>query len=179
MTHNTLDIIEEELFQDNIDSEIKENAIYWKDNHGAENVIRKSQTAVAGERIAWWQQNEVGKELVRIRLKKDLIVNWRPPINTMGLGSMGCDFLEFYEDFLVLRYRDKHRERVFIIHLENLEIEEINLKGYKKKMKRVEEKLYVKTELKGECLMISLNPEGTITEGINQEFLDSQKIILE
>lgn len=135
MNKEILDIIEEELFQDNIDTELKDDCIYWKDNFGAENEIQLKQTAINGNLIAWWQQNEVGKELVRIRIENGVIINWRPPINTMGLGSGGCTIIKFYHHLLVIKYRDKHRHRIFIIDTNTILVEEIGKDGYTKKVK--------------------------------------------
>jgi hypothetical protein len=45
MNKDILEIIEEELFQDNVDTEIKGDFIHWKDNLEAENEILISQIA--------------------------------------------------------------------------------------------------------------------------------------
>ena len=144
MNTTILDIIEEELFQDNIDTQLKDNCIYWKDNFGAENEIHANQIAANGRLIAWWQKNEVGKELVRIKVSDNIIVNWRPPINTMGLGSSGCDVIKFYHQFLVIKYKDKHRYRIFIIDTSTMQIEEIDADKSTKTLKLNGNKLIVK-----------------------------------
>lgn len=144
MTTNILDLIEEELFQGNIDTEIKNGAIYWKDNLGAENEIHTNQTAINGTVMAWWQKNEVGKDLVRIKIKDDLIINWRPPINTMGTESSGCDYINFYHQFLIIKYKDKHRGRIFIIDTNCIQVEEITTDGYTKKVLFNRNKLHIK-----------------------------------
>lgn len=135
MNRKVIDIIEEELFQDNIDTELKDDCIFWKDNMGAENEVQFKQIAVNGNLIAWWQKNEVGKELVRIKVKDGIIINWRPPINTMGYGFPGCDFIKFYHHFLVIKYRDKHHYRIFIIDTNTILVEEIAKDSYTKKVK--------------------------------------------
>ena len=144
MNKDILDIIEEELFQDNIDTELKDDLICWKDNFGAENEININQIAVNGDIIAWWQNNEVGKELVRIKVKDGIIINWRPPINTMGLGSSGCDFIKFYHQFLIVKYQDKHRKRIFIIDTNCIQVEEIGTDGYTKKVKMKGNRLFIR-----------------------------------
>ena len=135
MDRDILDIIDEELFQDNIDTEFKDDCISWKDNSGAENEIQFKQTARNGNLIAWWQQNEVGEELVRIKRENGIIINWRPPINTMGLSSGGCNIIKFYHQLLVIKYRDKHRHRIFIIDTNTILVEEIAKDSYTKKVK--------------------------------------------
>jgi hypothetical protein len=176
MKQDILHLIEEELFQDNIDTEIEDYRIYWTDNFGAENEVYRSQTAVSNNRIAWWQKNEVGKELVRIKMSKDTIINWRPPINTMGLSSLGSSFMKFYKDFLILKYQDKHRERVFVINTNPIQIEEIKGEGYRKNIKLVDNLLYVKGEPHGQITETNIQKENIITKIISGEYLKERKI---
>ncbi|WP_452222091.1 hypothetical protein [Lacinutrix salivirga] len=144
MNKDILDIIEEELFKDNIDTELKDDCIFWKDNFGTENEIHINQIAVNGHLIAWWQKNEVGKELVRIKVKDGIIINWRPPINTMELGSLGCDYIKFYFQFLIVKYKDKHRHRIFIIDTKHIQVEEIETSGYTQNVKLNGDKLLIR-----------------------------------
>ena len=144
MNKEIVEIIQEELFQDNIDTELKDVCIFWKDNFGAENEVQFKQIAVNGDLIAWWQKNEVGKELVRIKVKDGIIMNWRPPINTIGLGFPGCDFIKFYHQFLVIKYRDNHHYRIFIIDTNLILVEEIDKDGYTKKVEMNGKRLLIK-----------------------------------
>lgn len=169
MANKILELIDEELFQDNIDTEIKGDVIYWKDNFGAENEIHSYQTAMQDEMIAWWQSNEVGKELLRIKIQTGIIINWRPPINTMGLGSMGCDFLKFYEHYLIVKYTDKHRQRVFIINVKTLNIQEIKSEGYTKDLELIGNKLYLKDPVGGQLLMLTILSDKIETEIIEEK----------
>lgn len=178
MNQKILSIIEEELFQDNIDAELEANRIYWKDNFGAENEILIHQIAVNKNLIAWWQNNEVGKELVRIKINDGVIINWRPPINTMGMPSMGCNFIEFYLKFLIIKYQDKHRERIFIIDTNNIQIEEIKTNGYKKKVKLIGNQLFIQEEPKGQITMTSIQTGNINTEIISKSYLMKRNIDL-
>lgn len=178
MNQKILNIIEEELFQDNIDTKLEANLIYWKDNFGAENEVRIDQIAINKNRIAWWQNNEVGKELVRIKINDDTIINWRPPINTMGLSSMGCDFIEFYLEFLIIKYQDKHRERVFIIDTNNILTEEIQTSGYRKKIKLVDNKLFLQEQPNGQITMTSIQTGNINTGIISNSYLMERNIDL-
>lgn len=144
MNKDIIHIIEEELFQDNIDTELKDDCIFWKDNFGAENEVQFKQIAVNGHLIAWWQKNEVGKELVRIKVRDGIIINWRPPINTMGLASLGCDYIKFYFHFLVVKYKYKHRYRIFIIDTKYIQVEEIETSGYTKNVKLNRDRLLIR-----------------------------------
>jgi len=125
MEKDLLDLIAEELFLDNIDTEKRGDTLYWKDNMGAENLIEASQTASSGNLLAWWQQNEVGKDMVKLRLAAGVFIHWRPPLKTMGMSYGGCSLLRFYQNRLVVAYRDKHKDRVFTLHTETLAIEEV------------------------------------------------------
>ncbi len=125
MNTDLLNLVDEELFLDNIDTEIDDNRIFWMDNLGAENEVLVNQIATNGSQLAWWQKNEVGKELLRIKIKDGLIMNWRPPINTMGLASAGCSFIEFKDHLLTVTYRDKHKDRTFNIDTQTLVIIEL------------------------------------------------------
>lgn len=75
MNTDLLNLVDEELFLDNIDTEIDDNRIFWMDNLGAENEVLVNQIATNGSQLAWWQKNEVGKELLRIKIKDGLIMN--------------------------------------------------------------------------------------------------------
>ncbi|MEM6723955.1 MAG: hypothetical protein AAF598_07950 [Bacteroidota bacterium] len=143
MIQDLLHRVDEALFLDNIDTEDTDTGLCWTDNFGAENEVDRNQIAAQGDRLAWWQKNEVGKELLRIQLSKELIINWRPPINTMGLGSPGCAFLEFYEDLLIVQYPDKHHDRVFVIDLPNLNFVEVPLQGRVIGLERTADRLTV------------------------------------
>ncbi|MEO1434867.1 MAG: hypothetical protein AAFV80_04980 [Bacteroidota bacterium] len=143
MINDLLKRVDEALELDNIDTEDTEHSLRWTDNFGAENEVYRSQVAAQGKRLAWWQKNGVGKELLRIQLSEDLIINWRPPINTMGMSSMGCHFLEFYEELLIVQYRDKHGDRTFVIDILHLNFVEVRTKGYDKSIQRIDDRLYV------------------------------------
>lgn len=95
-TKEIFDIIEDELYLTVPDFKIEEDRIFWKDTFGAEIEISRHSTAINDRGIfAWWQSNEVGHELVRIKINKDIIINWRPPINTMGKPSSRGTFTVF------------------------------------------------------------------------------------
>jgi len=148
---------------------LKDHSIWWKDNLGAENEIHRSQTVRDGDKIAWWQINEVGKDLVRICLQKDRILNWRPPINTMGLGSAGCSFIAFCLDFLILKYRDKHRERIFIIQTQNILAKEIQIAGFTKELKLIDGELFIKDLPSGDLYKVSFATDNFKIESIDQQ----------
>ena len=176
MKNSILDLIDEELFQDNIDTEIRNDSLYWIDNFGAENKIINTMIANNGDLIAWWQMNASGKDLVRIKISNDLIINWRPKLNTAGTHSTGCNFIEFFEHFLIVNYQDKHRERTFVFDSKKLVDKEIRSNGYRKKLKLVENNLFIKNDSTTEILKLKIGTDHTISELVTEDFLKSKQI---
>ena len=165
-----LDLIEEELFQDNIDTEIENDRIFWTDNFGAENEVLRSQTARNGAIIAWWQMNGVGKETVKIKISNQVTLNWRPSINTMGLSSLGCSFIEIHKNFLILKYKDKHAERIFVFDYKKMKETEIHTRGKTKYLKLEGNKLIVNNLDMGTSKVI-LDSDGAELEIIDAKMM--------
>lgn len=169
MTESILDVIEDILIKENIDSQRKSHSLHWLDNMGAENEILSYETATDGNKIAWWQRNENGNEIVKIKLENDLVVSWYPPINTMGTHSNGCSFIQFYQQFLIVKYRDKHRERAFIINSDNLQVEEIMLEGRVYEFKLHSNQLMAKEKNSGEQFNITFDANQYIQSPLRIE----------
>ncbi|KFF01666.1 hypothetical protein [Chryseobacterium luteum] len=175
-TKEIFEIIEEELYMTVRDFEIEEDRIFWKDAFGAEIEICKYSTAINNQGVfAWWQSNEVGHELVRIKINRDTIINWRPPINTMGQPSSG-GYLQFFENSLVTQYLDKHGERLFIFNVHTLKAEEIITKGFRKKIKLNGNELFVADSYENEFIKISIYPDRLEREEIDEAYLDRRNI---
>lgn len=172
----TLLKIEDELFLDNINTEIKEDEITWIDNFGAENSIFSYMTATDEKRIAWWQCNEAGKDLVRIKLESGITINWRPPINTMGLSSQGCGFINFFSQFLIVMYTDKHTNRIFAINTTNFNVEEINFYGNYRRIKQVENEIFVTNSSTDDILKMTISEDGIKRETVSLEYLKERNI---
>jgi hypothetical protein len=171
-----LDKIEDELSLDNISTEIKEHEITWIDNFGDENSIFSYMTATDQQRIAWWQCNEAGKDLVRIKLESGITINWRPPINTMGLSSQGCGFINFFSQFLIVMYTDKHTNRIFAINTTNLNVEEINFYGNYRRIKQVENEIFVTNSSTDEILKMTIFEDSIKREMVSLEYLKERNI---
>lgn len=171
-----LNKIDEELFQDNISTEINEETITWIDNFGAENKVYKWMTTSNENLFAWWQCNEVGKEVVRIKLENNVIINWRPPINTMGTESLGCSFIKFFLNYLIVIYADKHTNRIFTINTKNIIVEEVNFYGYYKKIKLVDNELFVTKSSSDEILKLTIFPNRVNNEIVDAAYLKIKKI---
>jgi hypothetical protein len=178
MRNTVLDEISEELFQDNINTEINNDTISWIDNFGAKNEIYLHMTATDHDMIAWWQCNEVGKELVRIKMKNEIIINWRPPINTMGLGSFGCKFIKFISSILVIVYNDKHTNRIFTINTTTLNIQEIDFYGQCIKIGLVDNLLFISNASTEGLLKVTLSKDDIKSEQVHSEYLNENNIHL-
>lgn len=150
-----LDKIDDELFELNIDAEIKSDKIIWKDNFGAENYINLNASDKYGENLAWWKFNEAGKDIVMFT-KEDFVVTWKPsPLNNMGMSSE-CIYLKFCREILVVAYQDKHRQRVFSINTTTLEVRQLYHCG-KIGVAIWNDLLFVKDYDRNECFSVNLH----------------------
>ena len=123
MSINLLDIIDDELIDDGIDSEIiNDYQIGWKDTFGAENFIYKSNITYNEKDIAWWQNSDVGKDLLRIKKPNGIILNWRPAGNHADYGFK-CNYIQWFDDVLIVMYRNKHTDYIF--RFKDLEVKKL------------------------------------------------------
>ena len=110
--NNLLNLIDEELIADGFDTELSENYIKWKDGFGAECEVLKADIAYNEKSIAWWQHNEVGKDILRIRLENEVILTWRPKANHHSWGFTDVS-LQWIDKELIVKYKNKHTDYVF------------------------------------------------------------------
>ncbi|PZU79714.1 MAG: hypothetical protein DI529_17345 [Chryseobacterium sp.] len=129
---------------DSTDCELKDDGIFWTDIYGTENHISKFNIAHNNEIYAWYETNDVGIDKFKIKLKENVIVEWRPPINTMGFSWGGCNFFQFYENFLIVSYRDKHGDIVNIINLDNFDIKKFSFDGFRKTIEMNDNEVIIK-----------------------------------
>ncbi|MFY7729093.1 MAG: hypothetical protein ACOVRN_06235 [Flavobacterium sp.] len=122
-----LDKIDDELFADNIDTEIVGDKIIWRDNFHTENYVDIKYTDYSGCKFAWWQFNSSGKDIVRV-CNGDFIHNWRPKLNNMG-GTLGCIYLKFYENLLFVAYPDKDGDRLYAFDTKQVKTNEVHYCG--------------------------------------------------
>ncbi|MBB6372461.1 hypothetical protein [Chryseobacterium shigense] len=175
-TEEIFSIIEEELYLTVPDFTIEEDRIFWKDAFGAEIEIYRYSTASNNQGVfAWWQSNEAGNELIRIKINRDIIINWRPPINTMGQPSSG-GHLQFFENFLITQYQDKHGQRLFVFNVDTLKAEEIITKGFSKKVKLNGSELFVADSSENKFIKISIYPDRLEREEVDEEYMNSRNI---
>lgn len=166
--------VQDELYAQNVDTEIKEDEIVWTDHYGAENSVSAWQTAVSDNGwVAWWILNDVGNDMVKIRLSKDIIVTWHPPLNTIAHPTFGVQ-LQFFENFLIVRYHDKHRERILIFNIHTLNKTEIFV--IPSKFKSYGNELIVGNSFNNQLLKVTTYPDRMEKEEVDEEYMKIRNI---
>ncbi|ALR30369.1 hypothetical protein ATE47_07465 [Chryseobacterium sp. IHB B 17019] len=165
-------------YDKNVD--LKDDILIWIDNFGAENSVSIKDIAYEENKIAWWQCNSAGLDLVFLKLNPKILITWEIPLNTMGQSSLGCSNIFFYKNYLIVKYHDKHSDRIFFFNTNNLKIEEIlTTSCHWKKIKLMDNRLYIWNIRGEECLEVTIfenNLERTITSLID---LNKKGIVLE
>ncbi|WP_294328889.1 hypothetical protein [uncultured Chryseobacterium sp.] len=174
-----LTLIDEELlFTDNIKTEVSEQKIVWRDHSGTENSVSPHQTAINNDGVfAWWQCNEAGKEEVRIRLKEKKVLTWKPPIRTLGQPIFRDGLLYFYENHLIIKYKDSHYQRLFIFNIHTLKDEEILINALTIQVKIIDNELFLGGMYPDEeFIKITMYPDHFEKETINEVYLQQRNI---
>ncbi|MDN3691584.1 hypothetical protein QWZ06_04620 [Chryseobacterium tructae] len=173
-----LTLIDEELFTDNIKTELSEHRIVWTDHSGTENSVSPHQTTINSDGIiAWWQWNQAGKEEVHIRLKEKKIITWRPPITTLEQPIFRDGLLYFYENYLIIKYKDTHYQRLFIFNIKTLKGEEILINALTIQVKIVGNELFLGGLYPDEeCIKITMYPDLLEKESIDDTYLQQRSI---
>ena len=182
MTHaEILTLIDEELFTDNIKTELSEQKIIWTDHSGAENSVSPHQTAINNDGvIAWWQCNKAGKEEVRIRLKEKKILTWKLPVNTLGQPIFRDGLLYFYENHLIIKYKDNHYQRLFMFNIKTLRDEEILINALTIQIKIIGNELFLGGIYPDEeCIKVTMYPDHFEKENIDEAYLQERNIIFD
>lgn len=164
-------LVQEELYAQNVDTEITEDEIVWTDHYGAENSVSEWQTAVSEIGwVAWWLRNDVGNDMVKIWKSRDIVITWHPPLNTMGQSSLGGR-LQFFENFLIIRYYDKHGERIFIFNIPTLNKTEIFM--IPSKFKSYGHTLFIGNSFNSQVLKITNDTSHMEKEEVDEEYMES------
>lgn len=174
-----LTLIDEELlFTDNIKTEVSEQKIVWRDHSGTENSVSPHQTAINNDGVfAWWQCNEAGKEEVRIRLKEKKVLTWKPPIRTLGQPIFRDGLLYFYENHLIIKYKDSHYQRLFIFNIHTLKDEEIFINALTIQVKIIDNELFLGGMYPDEeFIKITMYPDHFEKETIDEVYLQQRNI---
>lgn len=176
-----LTVIDQELFTDHIKTELSEQKIVWTDHSETENSVFPHQTAINNNGIiAWWQCNEAGKEEVHIRLKEKKVITWKPPIHTLEQTTFRDGLLYFYENYLVIKYKDTHYQRLFIFNIKTLKDEEILINALTIQVKITGNELFLGGFYHDEeCIKITMYPDHFEKENIDMAYLQQRNIIFD
>ncbi|AZA99904.1 hypothetical protein EG359_09835 [Chryseobacterium joostei] len=173
-----LNLIDDELLLDNIKTELNKQHIVWTDHSGTENSINIHQTAINNDGvIAWWQYNEAGKEQVSVRLAERKVITWKPPVTTLEQPSFRDGSLYFYENYLIIKYKDKHYQRLFIFNIKTLQTEEIILNALTIQIKVIGNELFLGGLYHDEeFIKVTMYADRFEKENIDEAYLQQRNI---
>lgn len=176
-----LTLIDQELITDHIKTELSDQKIVWTDHSGTENSVSPHQTAINNNGIiAWWQCNEAGKEEVHIRIKEKKVITWKPPIHTLGQANFRDGLLYFYENHLIIKYKDTHYQRLFIFNIKTLKDEEILINALTIQVKIIGNELFLGGLYHDEeFIKITMYPDHFEKENIDTACLQQRNIIFD
>ncbi|MCX8533493.1 hypothetical protein [Chryseobacterium luquanense] len=120
-----LKLIYEEI--DFKEGELKDDEIAWKNILGAEHIVSENNIASQNGMFAWYEDNDVGFDILKLKINSNFLLEWKVPVNSMGFSYGGCRFIEFCENFLIVMYADKHRDQLVVINTGTLEIENLGV----------------------------------------------------
>lgn len=123
--HELLKLIYEEI--DFKEGELKDDEIVWKNIFGAEHVVSKYNIAFQNGMFAWYEDNDVGFDILKLKLNSNFTIEWKVPVNSMGFSYGGCRFIDFCENFLIVMYADKHRNQLVVINTKTFELENLGV----------------------------------------------------
>jgi hypothetical protein len=112
---------------DFVEGELKENEIVWKNIFGAENIVSNYDIAYQRGKLAWYENNESGNDIVKLKINRNFILKWKVSVSSMGFSYGGCKYINFCENFLVVVYADKHRDKLILINMETLNLENVGV----------------------------------------------------
>lgn len=120
-----LKLIYEEI--DFKEGELKDDEIAWKNILGAEHIVSEYDIAFQNDMLAWYENNDVGFDILKLKINSNFILEWKVPVNSMGFSYGGCRFIEFCENFLIVMYADKHRNQLVVINTKTFELEDLGV----------------------------------------------------
>jgi len=125
------------------EGELEDYQIVFKDIFGAQNYISINDIAYSNGIFAWYETSDIGKDKVKIKWNESLTIEWNLHINAIGISNGGCKFFDFCENFLIVCFADKHRDRFVLFNLKKLNIEEIPLDGYRKEIRKNDNEIII------------------------------------
>lgn len=170
--------INEELLGDPMNTELNEQKMIRTYPESVENLVFPHQTATNNHGdTAWWQCHEAGKEQVQIRLRDKRIITWKPPVNTLEQPTFRDCLLYFHEHYLIIKYKDKHYQRLFIFNIRTLQDEEIMINALTIRVKVTGNELFLAGFYSDEELIkITMHPDRLEKENIDEAYLHQRNI---
>lgn len=170
--------INEELLGDHMNRELNEQKIIRTQPELAESTVFPHHTVTNNHGdTAWWQCNEAGKEQVQVRFRDKRIITWKPPVSTLEQPTFRDCLLYFYENYLIIKYKDKHYQRLFIFNIRTLQNEEILINALTIRMKILGNELFLAGFYSDEELIkITMHPDHIERENIDETYLQQRNI---
>ncbi len=131
--------IEEHLWDEGFDVLNENGTIQWRVEKGSHS-IEYQNIAIDGNKLAWYQDEEVGKSWVKIRHSNGMILSWKPISNHSDYGFR-FHYIKWFGNQLVIIYGEKHRE--YIVKFEDLTVT-VLFTGNISNLQISDEKIYVK-----------------------------------
>ena len=125
------------------DAELKDDKIIFRNNYGAENSISIDDIDSNDQMFAWYETSEIGFDKVKIKINEQTTIEWKPPINSMGL-SAGCNFFKFHKNYLIVGYRDKSSDMLAFVDLTNFSVKEFYFFGDGYYFKQINNEIHIK-----------------------------------
>jgi hypothetical protein len=71
------------------------------------------------------------------------VITWKPPINTLEQPVFRDGLLYFHKNYLIIKYKDSHYQRVFIFNITTLKDEEIIINALTIRVKIIGNELFL------------------------------------
>ncbi|WP_452222090.1 hypothetical protein [Lacinutrix salivirga] len=149
--------IEECLWDEGFDVMNENGSISWESEKG-NHTIKSKDVAIAGNKLAWYQDEEYGRCWVRIKKSNGIVINWKPISNHSDFGFR-LSYIKWFVDKLIIIYCDKHS--TYVVKIENLTITVLYI-GNINKIQIKENEIYIQDSQNTEFIQrIKLYSEST------------------
>jgi len=168
--------IEECLWDEGLDVLNENGSIIWESPKGLEHIIRYRDVAYDGNKLAWYQDEEFGRCLVRIQYTNGIVLSWRPESSHPDWGFT-VHYIKWFGDRLIVIYREKHT--IYVVKIENLTIT-VLYQGGISYIQMVKDIIYIQNwDNKDFVHQIQLNPESTLLNCLPISILKKRTIAVE
>lgn len=164
-------IIEDCLLDEGVDAVNEDGAILWKAEMGRFS-IKFKDVAVDDDKLAWYQEEEYGKCLIRIKRFNGIIISWNPIESNDQDLVFKLHYLKWFGNRLIVIFEENGRTKV--IQLEDLSITVV-YNGRPSQIAIKEERIYVIDDNGEEMAYeISLIKEVTTTTYLPKKVLQER-----